>query len=210
ASFWDWFGPNEHGHDATLLAAASTGHSNNQSVVFGLGLGDVTGPITGVGMMGCASLPQVNTGLHLRERSRAYIVGSISSTAPASEEASALLRQAQDDQGNDIDPVDGDASRWIFVISDICMGDTAIRRAVVDQIRESYPGLYGERNFAFVGTHSHSGVGGYVNALAPSVTIGGIVTQAFDAIVNGTVRAIVNAHNDYEARRTRLLKAGAT
>ncbi|KAK0558626.1 hypothetical protein OC844_005007 [Tilletia horrida] len=210
ASFWDWFGPNEHGHDATLLAAASTGHSNNQSVVFGLGIGDVTGPITGVGMMGYASLPQVNTGLHLRERSRAYIVGSISSTAPAPEEASALLRQAQDDEGNDIDPVDGDAARWIFVISDICMGDTAIRRAVVDQIRESYPGLYGERNFAFVGTHSHSGVGGYVNALAPSVTIGGIVTQAFDAIVNGTVRAIVNAHNDYEARRTRLLKAGAT
>jgi len=184
----------------------ATAASKESGIVFGLGIGDVTGPIVGVNMMGYASAPQSGTGLHLRERSRAYIVGSVDSKALPQEQAAALLSQATRDEDDGVDPADGDSARWIFVISDICMGDTAVRRAVVSKLRETYPGLYGERNFAWVGTHSHAGVGGYLNALAPTVSSGGIITQAFDAIVDGTFRAITRAHNDYEARRMRILQ----
>ncbi|KAK0548873.1 hypothetical protein OC846_004324 [Tilletia horrida] len=203
---------NHEQHEEAESTSASSSSSSKSSVVFGLGIGDVTGPIVGVNMMGYSSPDQYNTGLHLRERSRAYIVGSLSSSASAPAPDSlaaaqtALVHQSDDgNNGNTVDPVDGDPSRWIFVISDICMGDTGVRREVVNQLRSSYPGLYGERNFAWVGTHAHSGVGGYLNALAPTISGGGIVQQSIDAIVNGTVRAIVRAHEDYEARRTRIL-----
>ncbi|CAD6893059.1 unnamed protein product, partial [Tilletia caries] len=190
------------------LSALKHASLNKKTVVFGMGIGDITGPVVGINMMGYASMPQTNTGLHIRERSRAYIVGSLNSTAPSADEAATILSLAKRDEDDSVDPVDGDPERWIFVISDFCMGDTAVRRAVVDQLRNGYPGLYGERNFAWVGTHSHSGVGGYINALTPTITSGGIVEQSFNAIVDGTVRAIVRAHNDYEARRERLFKGG--
>ncbi|KAE8241470.1 hypothetical protein A4X13_0g7402 [Tilletia indica] len=200
---------------SAALQGSSTGDGklstlkvSKKSVVFGLGIGDITGPIVGVNMMGYAALPQTNTGLHVRERSRAYIVGSLDSKAPSREEAASIIALAKRDEDDSVDPADGDPSRWIFVISDFCMGDTAVRRAVVDQLRDGFPGLYGERNFAWVGTHSHSGVGGYINALTPTITSGGIVEQSFNAIVDGTVRAIVRAHEDYEGRRERLLKGG--
>lgn len=46
-------------------------------------------------------------------------------------------------------------------------------------------GLYTEANFALVGTHSHSGVGGFLNNLLPQLTSLGFVKQTYDAIVNG-------------------------
>jgi neutral ceramidase len=48
---------------------------------------------------------------------------------------------------------------------------------------------------ALVGTHSHAGVGGYLNNLLPQFTSIGFVRQAYDAIVDGTVHAISEAHN---------------
>ncbi len=69
-----------------------------------------------------------------------------------------------------IPTADGSADRWLFINSDICMGDTALRKAIVDQLRQKYPGIYGERNVAFVGTHSHAGPGGFMQALLPTLT----------------------------------------
>lgn len=97
-------------------------------------------------MMGYAALPQTNTGLAYRQRSRAFVVGArgttLRSAAPRSHPA-----------GGELDPSDGAEDRWVFVNSDLCMGDTALRRAVVEQLREKLPGVYGERNFAWSGTH---------------------------------------------------------
>lgn len=161
-------------------------------LVFGVGLGDASGPMVQAGMMGYASLPQVTTGLHLRQRSRAFVVGT-NSLAPRPQSV-----QSMDD---DADPNDGQADRWVFINSDICMGDTALRRAVVDQLRERFPDIYGERNIAFSGTHSHAGPGGYINALIPTVTTFGVITETFNAIVDGTVAAVQRAHDDFVARR---------
>ncbi|KAN0063003.1 hypothetical protein ACQY0O_004161 [Thecaphora frezii] len=161
--------------------------------VFGLGTGDVTGPIVEVNMMGYASMPQTNTGLHIRLRSRAFTVGSRSTQLDRRVSAGRFRQQL-------VATADGSPDRWIFINSDICMGDTAVRRGVVDRLRELYPGLYGERNIAFVGTHSHAGPGGFIAALLPTLTSKGVVRQNVDAIVDGTVLAAVRSHEDFERR----------
>ncbi|KAG8791726.1 hypothetical protein FRC12_008258 [Ceratobasidium sp. 428] len=123
-------------------------------------------------MMGYADLSQTDTGLHMRQFSRAYIV------------ATPGTNTAKD--------------RILFVNSDLQSGDTAIRRGVLERLQVLYPGLYTEANFALVGTHSHSGVGGFLNNLLPQLTSLGFVKQTYDAIVNGTVLAVQRAHDSLE------------
>jgi neutral ceramidase len=77
---------------------------------------------------------------------------------------------------------------------DIAMGDTGVRRSIVNELSSRFPGVYTNENIAFVGTHQHSGVGGYLENLLPQVTSLGYVKQTADAIVAGTVRAVQRAH----------------
>lgn len=74
------------------------------------------------------------------------------------------------------------------------MGDTGVRRSIVAQLSSQFPGVYTDSNIAFVGTHQHSGVGGYLENLLPQLTALGYVKQTADAIVAGTVRAVQQAH----------------
>lgn len=104
---------------------------DSSNIVFGLGIGDVTGPIVQTNQMGYASLPQTNTGLHIRQRSRAFIVGNSASgtqrkakklksrTEAEGEQELTSRKWAKRDDGED--PVDGLSDRWVFINSDICM-----------------------------------------------------------------------------------------
>ena len=74
------------------------------------------------------------------------------------------------------------------------MGDSGVRRSIVSQLSSQFPGLYTDNNIAFVGTHQHSGVGGYLENLLPQITSLGYVQQTADAIVAGSVRAVQRAH----------------
>ncbi|KAG9075644.1 hypothetical protein FS749_012668, partial [Ceratobasidium sp. UAMH 11750] len=139
-----------------------------QQYLLGVGIGDITGPIVETNMMGYADLSQTDTGLHMRQFSRAYIVAT-----PGTQTAK---------------------DRILFINSDIAMGDTAIRRGVLEKLTQKYPGVYTESNVALVGTHSHSGVGGFLNNLLPTLTSLGFVKQTYDAIVSGTVLAVDRAH----------------
>lgn len=65
-------------------------------------------------MMGYADLSQTDTGLHMRQFSRAFIVATPGTTT------------AKD--------------RILFINSDLQSGDTAIRRGVLDQLAQLYPG----------------------------------------------------------------------
>ncbi|KAF5353132.1 hypothetical protein D9758_008800 [Tetrapyrgos nigripes] len=134
--------------------------------LLGLGTGDITGPVVETNMMGYASLGQTDTGLHMRERSRAFIIA---------------------EQANP-------ANRVVFINADIAMGDTGVRRSIVSQLSSQFPGVYTNENIAFVGTHQHSGVGGYLENLLPQITSLGYVKQTADAIVAGTVLAVQRAH----------------
>lgn len=152
--------------------------------------------------MGYAALPQTNTGLHIRLRARSFIVGD-----PRSD--SRISANTTRPQVSPVKVADGLADRWVFINADICMGDSALRRAIVERIAELYPGVYGERNIALVGTHSHAGPGGYLNALLPTLTSMGVVRQSFDAIVDGTVRSVIRAHDDFERSRSATGRKGA-
>jgi len=74
------------------------------------------------------------------------------------------------------------------------MGDTGIRRSIVSELSTLFPGIYTNANIALVGTHQHSGVGGYLENLLPQITAQGYVKETADAIVAGTVRAVKQAH----------------
>lgn len=78
--------------------------------------------------MGYASMPQTDTGLHMRQRSRAFIIG---------------------------DPTN-QSSRVVFINADIALGDSGVRRAIVSELSSQYPGLYTDDNIAFVATHQVS------------------------------------------------------
>ncbi|KAH0586874.1 hypothetical protein H2248_005713 [Termitomyces sp. 'cryptogamus'] len=84
-------------------------------------------------MMGYASLEQTDAGLHMRQRSRAFIIAE--ATSPSSRNA--------------------------FINADIAMGDTGVRRSIISQLSILYSGVYNATNVAFVGTHQHAGGGGY-------------------------------------------------
>lgn len=145
---------------------AQSGSSSGEYLV-GLGIGDVTGPVVETNMMGYASLPQTDTGLHMRQRSRAFIIADASNPF----------------------------ERVLFINSDICMGDTGIRRTLLSSLQSLYGDLYTPANTALVGTHAHSGVGGYLENLLPQVTSMGYVNETAAAIVSGTLKAIADAHN---------------
>lgn len=144
--------------------------------LLGLGIGDITGPVVETNMMGYASLGQTDTGLHMRQRSRAFIVADASSPQ----------------------------NRIVFINADIAMGDTGVRRSIVSELSTQFPGVYTNENIAFVGTHQHSGVGGYLENLLPQVTSLGYVKQTADAIVAGTVRAVQRAHANLAPGRLSL------
>lgn len=72
--------------------------------------------------MGYAALSQTDTGLHMRQFSRAYIV------------ATPGTNTAKD--------------RILFVNSDLQSGDTAIRRGVLERLEQLYPGLLARENLA--------------------------------------------------------------
>ncbi|KAG6876986.1 hypothetical protein C0993_011299 [Termitomyces sp. T159_Od127] len=74
------------------------------------------------------------------------------------------------------------------------MGDTGVRRSIISQLETLYSGIYTATNVAFVGTHQHAGVGGYLENLLPQVTSLGYVKETADAIVAGTVLAVKRAH----------------
>ncbi|KAI0035589.1 Neutral/alkaline nonlysosomal ceramidase [Vararia minispora EC-137] len=146
---------------------------------YSLGLlrGPATGPSTRSGaVFGYASLAQTDTGLHMRQRSRAFIIADPSNST----------------------------NRVVFINADIAMGDTGIRRSIVKNLSSMYPGIYTNTNVALVGTHQHSGVGGYLENLLPEITSLGYVKQTADAIVAGTVRAVVQAHNSLAEGRLGL------
>ncbi|KAK0196294.1 Neutral/alkaline nonlysosomal ceramidase [Armillaria mellea] len=152
---------------ALLAVSGSNGNVVAAQYLLGLGVADITGPIVETNMMGYASLAQTDTGLHMRQFSRVFIVADAS------------------------DP----SSRILFINSDIAMGDSGVRRSIVAELTSLYPGVYTNENIALIGTHQHSGVGGYLENLLPQITALGYVPQTAEAIVSGTVLAAQRAHN---------------
>jgi len=71
-----------------------------------------------------------------------------------------------------------------------------VKQTVVAKLKEEYGDLYTEANVAISGTHTHSGPGGYSYYVLYDFTTFGFDQQTADAIVNGIVEAISQAHEN--------------
>ncbi|TKA61702.1 hypothetical protein B0A49_10495 [Cryomyces minteri] len=136
--------------------------------LLGVGKADITGPVVEINLMGYADPKQLGTGLRQRLYSRAFIIGDTSK------------------------PED----RFVYLVLDTQSGDTAVRHGILDGLRALGPeyGLYGQRNVAVTGTHSHSGPAAWLNYLLPQITSRGFDKQSYSAIVNGALLSICRAH----------------
>lgn len=158
----------------------------NTQYRFGSGLYDITGPIGGehAGMVGMANTAQIPNGIHTRQYARAFALES---------------------------PCNG--KRVMFVSSDLGLNGETIHQAVVKRIAADtqLKARYGIDNVMLSSTHTHEGVGGYdqpyppakkpLNALYAVLFNGGNLfdTENFEAIVDGTLRAMRRADANLQA-----------
>lgn len=143
-------------------------HVLGDEYLVGVGKGDITGPVVEINFMGYADTAQLGSGLRQRLYSRAFIVGQI----------------------------DEPADRFVYLVLDTQSGDTAVRHGILGALREmgGEYALYGQHNVAVTGTHSHSGPGAWLNYLLPQITSKGFHKPSYNAIVDGAVASIKQAH----------------
>ncbi|MFD7658985.1 neutral/alkaline ceramidase [Actinosynnema sp. NPDC059797] len=146
---------------------AARSQAQDQPYLIGRGISDVTGPAAENGMMGYSSFDQKTTGIHQRQRSRAYVV---------------------------VDRATGE--RVAYVNADLAMIFRAVQEAVLDRLRPRYGDLYTRENVLLSATHTHAGPGGYSHNLAYNLSILGLQPQTLNAIADGITESIVEAHED--------------
>jgi neutral ceramidase len=90
--------------------------------------------------------------------------------------------------------------RFVYLVLDTAMGDTAIRYGIIEALADLGSGyaMYNQSNVAVTGTHQHSGPGAWLNYLLPQVTSLGFSEQSYQAIVDGSVLSIQRAHESLE------------
>ncbi|TCC30775.1 neutral/alkaline non-lysosomal ceramidase N-terminal domain-containing protein [Kribbella speibonae] len=133
----------------------------------GRGIADITGEPADTGMLGYGKSWQRSDGIHLRLRSRAFVIA---------------------DQAGD--------RRVLLVVNDLPMVFDSVWRALLDRLRRSYGTLYTEHNTMVTATHTHCGPGGYSHHRLYHSNTGGFRPKTFAAIVDGMTEAVVRAHDD--------------
>jgi neutral ceramidase len=139
--------------------------SGNPGFLVGTGIYDITGPAAERGMMGYARVSQRTKGIHMRLRSRAFVVAS---------------------------PANG--KRIVYVCADLGMITQGVKQRVVELLKQTYGGLYDEKNVLLSANHTHSGPGGYSHYTLYNLTILGYDEKNFDCIADGIYESIVRAH----------------
>lgn len=142
----------------------------SQSYLIGRGMSDITGPIYGVQMWGFGRKDQITEGLHIRQRSRAFVIA-----------------EASDPQ-----------RRIAFVIADLGSIEHHITLSVIDRLKPLYGETYNIANVIISATHTHAGPGGYWHSRSNLGLDGGFNPQHFKLIVDGIAASIISAHNDLQ------------
>ncbi len=152
-----------------LTAEAAMAASSSTAAAFRIGCGvyDITGPAAQRGMMGYAHPFQQTAGIHMRLRSRAFVIASL----------------------------DG-SRRLAYVSADLCMITQAVKMAVVQDLRLRFGDLYATENVMLSATHTHSGPGGFSHYTLYNLSSLGFDHQNFQAIVRGISESIFRAHGN--------------
>ena len=119
--------------------------------------------------MGYAVPSQRGTGIHIRLRSRAFVIA--------------------DAEKSD--------NRVVFVSVDGGMGSDLVNMRVIEKLKQKYGNaLYTDQNVAISGTHTHSGPAGFLQYVLYQITSLGYVDETLDAWVNGIFESIERAHDN--------------
>lgn len=133
----------------------------------GRGIGDVTGEIAGVGMSGYADPGQVSSGLHMRQRARAFVV---------------------------VDRLTGD--RVAHVTAEVRTIFASVRNAVLLRLERKYADAYDDHNVMLTATGTHAGPGGHSHHDLDNLTTRGHHERTMRAVVDGIVDAVDRAEAD--------------
>jgi neutral ceramidase len=133
----------------------------------GRGLSDITGEAAECGMLGYGRADQRTTGIHTRQRTRAFIIAA---------------------------PDDG--PRVLLVVNDLPLVFDSVHQAVLNRLRVTYDDLYTAANTMITATHTHCAPGGYSHHLLYNSNTKGFRPKTFGALVDGMVEAVERAHRD--------------
>ncbi|MER5890290.1 neutral/alkaline ceramidase [Streptomyces sp. NPDC001941] len=152
---------------APAPAPAPAGAADTGRYLVGRGLGDATGEVAEVGMMGYGRFDQQAEGLHTRLRARAFIV---------------------------VDTATGE--RVALVVTDTAMIFESQHQEVLRRLKQRHGDLYTMRNVMLTATHTHGAPGGCSHHLLYNLTTFGFHRKTFEAVVDGIVEAVDRAHAD--------------
>ncbi|MCX2980669.1 hypothetical protein EYC98_07235 [Halieaceae bacterium IMCC14734] len=141
-----------------------------QHYLIGRGMADVTGPAVGVQLWGFGRPDQIGEGIHIRQRSRAFVIAEVNNP------------------GN----------RLAYVSADIGSIDHHIALEVIERLRAKVGEAYSLENVIITATHTHSGPGGYWQPRSDSGLDGGLYPEHFEAIVAGITDSIIKADADLQ------------
>lgn len=141
-----------------------------QPYLIGRGIADVTGPAVGMQLWGFGRPDQIGEGIHIRQRSRAFVIAQ----------------------------ADGPDKRLVFVSTDLGSIDHHIALEVVERLQQRFGTSYNLDNVIISATHTHSGPGGYWQSRSDTGLDGGLYPEHFEAIAAGITASIVKAHEDLQ------------
>jgi neutral ceramidase len=140
--------------------------AQTEEYLIGRGMSDVTGPAVGMQLWGFGRADQIDEGIHIRQRSRAFVIAQ----------------------------ADAPSVRLVFVSVDLGSIDHHITLEVVERLQGRFGSLYGLDNVIISATHTHSGPGGYWQSRTTTGLDGGLYPDHFEAIIEGITASIVTAH----------------
>jgi neutral ceramidase len=143
-------------------------------LLVGAGVGDITGPIAEVVMMGYANGDQVAAGINQRLFARAFVFAN------------------------------PNGKRVVFVSAELGQLFGSVKQGVMRKLAARYGNLYDDRNVQIAATHTHAGPGGYAHHAIFNFTSWGFVPQNYNAIVDGITQAIVQANDSLAPATVRL------
>jgi neutral ceramidase len=141
----------------------------------GRGRADITGEPAQCGMLGYGKAWQQSEGLHLRLRSRAFVLADAAS-----------------------------GERVLLVVNDLPLVFDSIREALLKRLAAEFGDVYTARNTMVTATHTHCGPGGYSHHDLYNTNTHGFRPKTFAAIVDGMTEAVTRAHADLSPSSLRL------
>ncbi|XP_058263208.1 neutral ceramidase [Hemibagrus wyckioides] len=97
--------------------------------------------------------------------------------------------------------VDDGSKRVVFVSAEIGMVSQRLRLEVLKALEVNYGNLYRQDNVVLSGTHTHSGPAGYFQYTLFMITSKGYIKSSMQALVNGIVKSIDEAHKNMRPGR---------